>query len=121
MDQALRLQDMKELKNAIVVFENNGKVDHRFCTQQEAETMNAEVQMTCSGLSVFTFESEAELTLSVSPNIQERLRAAKQKLRSDIALRDDLDSEGVPKDRVIRSGIYKAIKALQTQNLLSAL
>lgn len=99
------------LNNAILIYEENGHIKQRFCPEQEARDFLATAQKEMRGGSMFAADGvEAESVLSISPDLRERVAAAKTKLKSDARLRDLLTKHGVPIDQNLRIAIYKAFE-----------
>lgn len=97
------------LNNAILIYEENGEIKQRFCHEQEARDYLATIQAGMSGGSMFASDGiEAEFVMSVSPDLRDRVAAAKTKLKSDTRLRDILNKHGVPLDQDLRIAISKA-------------
>jgi hypothetical protein len=104
-------QDIKEVKDTILVFEKNGVVDHCFCTEAYAKEW---LSVEGVGGSSFTTDGvDADFVYSCAKNIKDRVDEAKDKLRRDFAIRDTLDRHGVPKDKELRTAIYRSIRELQ--------
>jgi len=104
----------KTINDTILVFENNGQVEHCFCTEAQAKEWLLQSKDVCSGGSMFTSDGvDADFAFTCALNLRERVEAAKQNLRRDIAIRDALDSNGVPKDKDLRIAIYRSITQLQ--------
>ena len=102
------------INDTILIFENNGQVEHCFCTEAQAKERLHQSKEVRSGGSMFTSDGmDADFVFTCAPNIRERVEVAKQKLRRGIAIRDALDSNGVPKDQDLRIAIYRSITELQ--------
>jgi hypothetical protein len=101
-------------ENTILVFESDaGVASHCFCTEEFAKAKLSSARDVNSGGSMFTSEADnAELIYSVSPDMQNRVAAAKEKLNRDITIRNALNKQGVPADVNLRVAIYKAIHEL---------
>ena len=101
--------------DTILVFESApGVVDHRFCTEAEAMDRMRQAKDRNSGGSAFVSkEIPADLAYSLSPELRDRVEAAKHKLRGDIEIRDALDRNGVPADPALRRAIYQSIRELR--------
>lgn len=114
----MNLHTEKKRHDSILVIEVSGKVTHEFCDQAEGQERLRSARLHHSGGSMFSCEDmNAELVYSVSPNLRERVEEAKRKLRVEIMVRDALDRNAVPRDRKLRSGIYKAVKELRASLL----
>lgn len=99
------------LNNAILIYEENGEIKQRFCPEQEAREYLATARETMSGGSMFASDGiDAEFVMSVSPDLRDRVAAAKTKLKSDTRLRDLLNKHGVPMERDLRISIFKAFE-----------
>lgn len=102
------------IANAILIYEENGQVKHRFCPEAEAKEYLSSVSSEMKGATMFTAEGWAsELVFSISPELRERVEEAKRKMRMQIRLRDALDRNGVPRDFNLRQSIFKAVDDLQ--------
>lgn len=112
----LNQSEQQGLKSAILVHESQaGVVEHCFCTKEQAEATLRACPDADTGASMFVTEEalEAEMVYSTSPDLRARVEAAKSKLQFDIAVRDALNRNGVPADRILRVAVYKAIKELR--------
>lgn len=108
-----------DINDAILVFEKNGQVEHRFCTLAQAKEAELQWKNMRSGGSIFTFDGQdAEFVYSISTNTPGRVEKAKDALRRDIAFRDVLDRNGVPKDNDLRISIYNSVEELRRTALL---
>lgn len=102
------------LANTILIHEVDGRAVHCFCTEDHAKEVLRKAPDMTSGGSMFSSEdTAAELVYSVSPDLRNRVEAAKSKLAVDLAIRDALNRNGVPQDPTLRTGIYKAITELR--------
>lgn len=116
IETAIDKQAVAEIQDTILVFEEEGQVKHCFCSEAVANDRLLKARAGDTGGSMFTSSGvRAESIFSISPNLRERVDAAKMKLRQDILIRDALDRNGVPRDSVLRIGIYKAISELREQ------
>lgn len=99
------------LNNAILIYEEDAHIKQRFCPEQEARDFLATAQKEMRGGILFAADGiDAEFALSVSPDLRDRVTAAKTKLKSDTRLRDLLTKRGVPLDQDLRIAIYKAFE-----------
>ena len=97
--------------NAILIYEKDGQIMQRFCPEAEAREYLDKARGEMRGGSMFATDGmEAELVLSVSPQLRDRIAEARIKLKADTRLRDSLDRYGVPADRDLRLSIYKAFE-----------
>lgn len=100
-----------EFNDVLLVYEKNGKVEELFCSPQEADQRFKAASANRSGASIFAFEGcSASMMLPISPQSRDRVNMAKDKLRSQIKLRDAMDNHGIPDDQSLRSSITKVIK-----------
>jgi len=102
-----------DVKNTILISENAGQVEHCFCNEEQAKCILLQAKELNSAGSMFTCDIDAELVFSVSPDLRDRVDAAKTKLRRDIAIRDALTRNGVSEALDLRISIQKSILELQ--------
>ena len=105
--------------NTILVFEEDGKVQTRFCTEAQANAHLETALDQRSGGSAFTLSEPnlgIELTMELFPGVRERVKAAKDKLQRDMRFRDTLDKHNVPRDTAVRASIAKAFDELYGAN-----
>lgn len=106
--------------NTILVFEDNGVVKHRLCTEEQGKAALRHAAEQLSGGSMMTSDvMDAEMVYSVSPDLRNRVESAKCKLRDELKLRDAMNKHGVPKDREIRASVCRAFNELRSQSVLS--
>lgn len=100
--------------NTILVFEEDGKARHRFCTEAEAthvlETVKAKGR---SAAAIITTSPDVALTYEIHRRIRERVEAAKESLRQDIRFNAALDASGVPDEPDLRRAVFAAFEKLQ--------
>jgi hypothetical protein len=104
------------MNNAILVSETNGVVTHHFCDATFAQGMLEYAKVNGTGDSAFFQDEDTKIDVAtvyeLSPDLRNRVEAAKDKLREDIRIRNAMDKHGVPKDRTLRAAVYKAFKEL---------
>lgn len=100
--------------NAILIYEEDSQIMQRFCPEAEAREYLDKARSEMRGGSMFATDGmEAELVLSVSPQLRDLIAETKTKLQADTRLRDALDRHGVPVDRDLRLSIYKALEDMK--------
>lgn len=104
------------MNNAILISLTNGVAGHQFCTAAEARKALDAAAETGGGASALFVDDgslNAEDVYSISPDLQNRVSMARQKLQDDWRIKLVLDKHQVPEDRDIRKAVYAAIKELR--------
>jgi len=100
-------------KNALLIYETNGEVLHRFCPQHEANAHLSMAKIDGEGAAVFIVEADdAHLVFETSYDFQKEVSEKKAELRQQIRVRAALDKEGIPQDADLRNRIVRAWKSL---------
>ncbi|NMG29564.1 hypothetical protein [Aromatoleum evansii] len=100
--------------NTILVFEEHGKAQHRFCPEAEARAALESVQSAGrSATAIVTSSPDVALTYEIHPRIRDRVEAAKVGLRRDIRFHAALDASGVPDEPDLRRAVFAAFEQLQ--------
>jgi len=110
--------EMPEVKNTILLYEQDGGVMQCCCTEVFAKAKLDDAVSKEQGASMFSTSDgwDADLFYSVSPDFRDRVESAKTRMRRQIKIRNALDNNGVPKDMSIRRSVYKAFQELQEGN-----
>lgn len=99
--------------NAILVYTDGGVVKHRFCQEIEARVILADISDKMEAVSLFVVDHmEAKLVYDVSPDLRDRVAAAKTKHKAQARIKMALDRHGVPQDRDLRIAIFNAFDDL---------
>lgn len=100
--------------NAILVHADaSGNVQHRFCPEAEARAFLKEAQERLTGGSMFAVDSpDAELIYQISPDLRDRVAAAKISLKAGLRFSNALDKHNVPRDPELRRAIHCAFSEL---------
>lgn len=104
------------IKNTILLQVIRGKAVHSFVTEADAKLVLEDIQANGVGGMSFSINDgmEASLIYDISPDLQARVESGKKELARQVKFNDELDRQDVPKDRSLRSAIYKAFKNLNT-------
>lgn len=107
-----------DVKSCILVHAVKGCVVHSFMTAQEGRDAYAGIVRDHSGGSIFETEpaDDAKLIYDVSPNLRNRVEAAKVSLRKQLEWQSALDKQNVTTDPQLRNAIYRAIQDIQNQS-----
>lgn len=102
--------------NTILVFEQDGKANHRFCAEADARSALETVMAAGrSATAIVTSSPDVALTYEIHHMIRDRVEAAKVALRRDIRFHQALDASDVPDEPVLRRAIFKAFETLATE------
>lgn len=100
--------------NTILVFEEQGKAQHRFCPEAEAiEVLDDAKAKGRSATAIVTNSPDVALTYEIHHRIRDRVEAAKVALRRDIRFHAALDANGVPDEPDLRRAVFAAFTQLQ--------